>query len=205
MEVNNSSKVILHLCASHFGSDSKPYREAGYDVRLITKEIGVENYHPPESVYGVIANPPCTKFSRAGWQIAKIDRDFNEGMRLVKECLRIIWEVQERGAQLKFWVLENPYGYLPQFLGHPVMVYQPWQFGETGTLATKKEALWGYFKKPEPIVFTRPVKPVQKASTYKKMLFPDLATRNPDWSNLSSDERSIASPYFTKAFFKANP
>jgi hypothetical protein len=98
VERSNSDKIILHLCACEFGSDSKPYRDAGYDVRSITKDIGVENYHPPENVYGIIANPPCTKFSRAAWQIKKADRDFKEGMRLVKECLRIIWEVQENGA-----------------------------------------------------------------------------------------------------------
>lgn len=42
-----NGKIILHLCAD-IGSDSKPYRDAGYDVRLIGKEIGVENYYPPQ-------------------------------------------------------------------------------------------------------------------------------------------------------------
>jgi len=41
------NKIILHLCAD-IGSDSKPYQDAGYDVRLIGRSIGVENYHPPE-------------------------------------------------------------------------------------------------------------------------------------------------------------
>lgn len=55
-------KIIIHACAD-MGSDSKPYREAGYDVRCIGSKIGVENYNPPENVYGIIANPPCTMFS----------------------------------------------------------------------------------------------------------------------------------------------
>ena len=57
-------KTILHLCADR-GSDSKPYRDAGYEVICVGQKIGVENYHPPKGVYGVIANPPCTMFSIA--------------------------------------------------------------------------------------------------------------------------------------------
>lgn len=87
-----NDRIILHLCAKE-GSDSKPYRDAGYDVRIIGEEIGVENYSPPENVYGIIANPPCTMFSIARTN-AKTPRDLKEGMRLVKECLRIIWECQ---------------------------------------------------------------------------------------------------------------
>jgi len=57
-------KIILHLCAD-VGSDSKPYQDVGYDVRLVGRSIGVENYHPFENVYGIIANPVCTEFSVA--------------------------------------------------------------------------------------------------------------------------------------------
>ena len=35
--MENSEKIILHLCCSEFGSDTKNYREAGYDVRMIDK------------------------------------------------------------------------------------------------------------------------------------------------------------------------
>ena len=55
-------KTILHLCAD-IGSDSKPYLDNGYNVIRVGKEIGVENFTPPEDVYGIIANPPCTEFS----------------------------------------------------------------------------------------------------------------------------------------------
>ena len=58
--MNNKDKIILHLCADT-GSDSSPYQDAGYDVRCIGKAIGVENFHPPENVYGIIANPPCLR------------------------------------------------------------------------------------------------------------------------------------------------
>ena len=36
---NKANKIIIHLCAD-IGSDSKPYRDAGYDVRCIGKDIG---------------------------------------------------------------------------------------------------------------------------------------------------------------------
>ncbi|MGO9318292.1 MAG: hypothetical protein ACLPXT_08660 [Terracidiphilus sp.] len=204
VERSNKEKIILHLCASEFGSDSKPYRDAGYDVRCITKEIGVENYHPPKNVYGIIANPPCTKFSRAAWQIKKADRDSKEGMRLVKECLRVIWEVQENGAPLKFWVLENPDGYLTQFLGYPHFSYQPWQFGETDFRATKRTMLWGYFNPPTKTVRGRTLPLVSPHSRPAGDGSVDPDRENKEWSRHSSDERSNASSYFTEAFFKAN-
>ena len=91
-ERTNKPKIILHLCAK-YGSDTIPYKEAGYDVRIIGEEIGVQNYTPPENVYGIIANPPCTMFSIARSK-TKTPRDLREGMYLVKECLRIIWECQ---------------------------------------------------------------------------------------------------------------
>lgn len=136
-------KTILQLCADT-GSDTKPYRDAGYEVILIGKEIGVENYHPPQNVYGIIANPPCTEFSiaRSGGK----PRLGEDGLRIVKECQRIIAECEVSGG-LKFWAIENPAtGALKNFLGNPNYVYQPWWFGSSWT---KKTALWGRFKEPE--------------------------------------------------------
>lgn len=150
MEGLNSDKTILHLCAD-VGSDSFPYRDNGYNVICIGKDVGVENYHPPENVYGIIANPPCTHFSIARTK-AKIPRDLEEGMRLVKECLRIIWECQyktplnNRKGLLKFWVIENPAtGMLKNFLGKPTYKYSPDEFGAN---FTKRTALWGEFNPP---------------------------------------------------------
>jgi hypothetical protein len=149
----NSNKIILHLCAD-IGSDSLPYREAGYDVRCIGKEIGVENYQPPENVYGIIANPPCTMFSIAR-TTAKTPRDLEQGMIAVKHCLRIIWECiakqydtneTSREMPLKFWAIENPAsGYLKWFLGKPRFVYCQSEYGQP---FTKSTALWGCFNEP---------------------------------------------------------
>lgn len=204
--MDNSEKIIIHLCASEFGTDSEEYVKNGYDVRRITKEVGVENYHAPKNTYGIIANPPCQKFSMASPR-ARSDRDFSEGMRLVKECLRIIWEVQESGAPLQFWVMENPRGYLERFLGKPAFSFQNWQFGDDSALATKRTWLWGYFNEPIINTFDREVDYVHDGSRRKQesMLFPEMfPPRNKGFLKMTSDERSKASPHFTRAFFEAN-
>ena len=156
----NSDKIILHLCAD-IGSDSRPYKEAGYKVICVDKDIGVENYHPTENIYGIIANPPCTMFSIAR-TVAKTPRDLKQGMIAVQNCLRIIWECQynqfnekSRSMPLKFWAIENPgTGFLRWFLGNPQFEYCPSWYGAT---FTKRTALWGQFHKPQIPFMTEPV------------------------------------------------
>ncbi len=94
-------KIILHLCADT-GSDTQIYRQNGYEVICVGKAIGVENYHPPANVYGIIANPVCTEFSTA--RSDGRARNPEEGLKLVRECQRIINEA----GDVKFWVIENP-------------------------------------------------------------------------------------------------
>ena len=84
----SDKKIILHLCAD-IGSDSRYYQlDNRYQVIMIGKGIGVENYEPPENVHGIIANPVCTEFSTAGGFHKK--NDYNKGMFLVEHCQRII-------------------------------------------------------------------------------------------------------------------
>lgn len=192
----SDKKIILHLCAKE-GSDSIPYRDAGYDVRIIGEEIGVENYTPPQNVYGIIANPPCTHFSIARTH-GKTPRDLEEGMRLVKECLRIIWQCQNKkdfvgdwSSPLKFWVLENPAtGFLRWFLGNPVFQYRQDEYG--GPLS-KRTGLWGYFNQPKrPILFNQ--LPSYSTIGHKGEIGKhDMQTR----SRFPID--------FAKAFYEANP
>lgn len=196
-------KIILHLCAD-IGSDSQPYADSGYDVRCIGKDIGVENYTPPNGVYGIIANPPCTMFSIARTK-AKIPRDLNEGMRLVKECLRIIWTCQtrienehQRSSPLKFWALENPAtGSLRWFLGKPAFEYCQSEYGQ---VFTKKTALWGQFNQPyRPFMETiikdgvcslgRKYSPLTRGMQFKG----------------DGSKKAECPPLFAKAFFEANP
>lgn len=194
-DIPNSEKIILHLCADT-GSDSLPYKEAGYDVHLIGSKIGVENYEPPENVYGIIANPPCTHFSIARTK-AKTQRDLREGMRLVKECLRIIWQCQydlngdQRKPNLKFWVLENPAtGFLKWFLGNPVFVYSHNEYG--GNL-TKRTSLWGMFNLPKRPILFNPLPSGSKIGGRFENTKHDMETRSKCPIN------------FSKAFHEANP
>ena len=187
------NKIILHLCAD-IGSDTLPYKEAGYDVRCIGKDIGVENYHPPENVYGIIANPPCTMFSCAR-TTAKTARDMKLGMFCVRECLRIIWECQYQTTKdvphkLSFWVIENPAtGYLKHYLGEPIYRYEQWEFG--GEIR-KRTALWGLFKHPEKMIKNMPEGVKGKTS-------------DASWGRRKQGQgRSICFYGFAKAFFEAN-
>lgn len=200
--MENKDKIILHLCCSEFGSDTKDYRDAGYDVRMIDKNIDVKTYKPPKNVYGIIANPPCTMFSIARSAHSKIPRDLRQGMELVLACLKIIWECQydlegtSLTPTLKFWALENPAtGLLRYFLGKPAFVYNPWEYGED---FSKKTALWGNFNLPiRPLMYS-PITPGRsKSDIITPMTERDRERR--------TDLRSMASPKFTKMFFLANP
>jgi hypothetical protein len=206
----NSNKIILHLCAD-IGSDSKPYKDAGYDVRCIGKDIGVENYHPPENVYGIIANPVCTEFSIArGYHK---HGDYNEGMRLVYECQRIILQANP----LAFWVIENPAtGKLKDFLGVPDMRYEPWHFGSPWT---KETALWGRFNCPQrkytrwedvpkiPELYIRPGRPKPSMAFLHKSAKKHIREFDCfDCFDVIDDMsfRSLCSQKFAQAFFEVN-
>lgn len=199
-------KTILHLCADT-GSDSKPYRDAGYNVICVGKALGVEFYVPPKDVYGVIANPVCTEFSIApGFHK---ERDLEKGMFLVNECLRIIEQ-----AKPKFWVIENPAsGRLKEFLGEPRMTYEPWHFGSPWT---KKTALWGEFNIPQkkytrwedvpknPDLYVRPGRPKPSIAFMHKSHKQFI--REWDCFQVENDMafRSLCSQNFAKAFFEVN-
>lgn len=56
-------RIVLDLCGGT-GAWSAPYREAGYDIRLITlPDWDVRFYEPPAGVHGILAAPPCTEFA----------------------------------------------------------------------------------------------------------------------------------------------
>ncbi len=176
-------KIILHLCCTEEGSDSKDYQNNGYDVRLITKEIDVRRYMPPPSVYGIIANPPCTHLAGSGarWWAEKGDEALLEALELVSGCCRVILI-----SNPKFWVIENPVGRLVHYLGKPQMYYQPYEYGDP---YTKKTCLWGKFNIPK----KNPVEPTEGSKIH---LMPPSEDR--------AILRSITPPGFAKAFYEAN-
>jgi hypothetical protein len=172
------------------GSWSKPYRDAGYNVKVITlPEYDVREFSYDGPVHGILAAPPCTHFSFARTR-AKTPRDFAGAMELVQACLRIIWAARARGT-LEWWSLENPVGYLRQFLGAPAMTFRPCEYGDPWA---KRTDLWGYFKAPRKL--RNPVH------------VPKGQNRASRWHDLPGDRatrRSMTPAGFAEAFFKANP
>ncbi len=171
-------KIILDLCGGT-GSWSKPYKDAGYDVRVITlpnhsvsdwwqAEGAMRFRHnsprkdgmgfleiPADEVYGILAAPPCTQFSIARTR-AKIPRDLDGGMATVEACLRIIWHVQaQQNGKLAFWALENPVGMLRRFLGRPEFSFRQWEYGDG---REKPTDIWGFFNRPRKVTNLRPDK-----------------------------------------------
>lgn len=200
-------KLILHLCAD-IGSDSKPYAERPdeYEVIRVGKEIGVENYTPPNGVYGIIANPPCTMFSIARTK-AKTPRDLRQGMVAVQHCLRIIWECQykietdsQRNPPLAFWAIENPgSGMLRWFLGQPRFEYCQSEYGQ---IFTKRTALWGHFNIPR-----RPFMETVIRDGVRSLgrTYSPLTREARKGNDGDGGFKASCPPLFAKAFFESNP
>lgn len=201
-------KIILHLCAD-IGSDSHFYQlDDSYEVIKIGKELGVENYHPPWNVWGVIANPVCTEFSTAhGFH----KKNTNPDLSLLKHCQRIIKEANPR-----WWVIENPFnGTMKEYLGQPDFVYHPWEFGSPWT---KKTALWGDFIKPNKLfykwgdvpknenLYIRPGRRKPGFVYLHKNAINFIPEFYPFKKYIDSDNafRSLCSQGFAKEFFNAN-
>jgi hypothetical protein len=203
------TKTILHLCAD-IGSDTRYYQlDKEYEVILVGKDVGVENYSPPKEVHGIIANPVCTEFSIAtGYHVT---RDLEKGMFLVRHCQRII-----EASNPKWWVIENPAtGRLKEVIGKPTAIYQPWQFGSPWT---KKTALWGVFQMP-PFRYTEweacpkndklYIRPGTKKPCLAKLhksavhLIPEFEFAK-DKIHSDADFRSLCSQHFAKAFYEVN-
>ena len=194
---DNSSKIILDLCGGT-GAWSQPYKDAGYDVRIITlPEHDILTFTPPSQVYGILAAPPCTMFSFARTK-AKIPRDLVKGFEAVEACLRIIWRAREQNPTT-FWALENPMGYLRQFLGKPAFTFDPSEFGEEYNKTTD---LWGYFnfprKKNPKVRF-----PSTDKNTRKLPPIPIWYEKDRGMSGVQI-KRSITPAGFAQAFYEAN-
>ncbi|MCF7811583.1 hypothetical protein K9N50_11410 [bacterium] len=203
----NETKIILDLCGGT-GSWSKPYKNAGYDVRVITlPKYNVVDYIPPESVYGILAAPPCTEFSLAIATRVK-GRDIEGGMNTVNACMRIILSCNP-----VFWALENPKGLLNNWLGVADFTFQPWMFGDPWTKST---CLWGKFNIPE-LLYDRWTDVPKNKNLYVRSgrsmpsiafmhkssvdLIPQLSEYHP---TTDAEFRAITPPGFAVAFFEAN-
>jgi hypothetical protein len=194
---DSSDKIILDLCGGT-GSWSKPYKEAGYDVRLITlPDNDVLTYEPPEGVYGILAAPPCTDFSVSGaqyWKAKDQDGRTIQSMSVVIACLKII-----ALCHPKFWALENPIGRLKHWMGSPQLKFNPCDYGDAWT---KKTYLWGNFSE----LIKAPVISVSNSDQHNCISWPrDENGKTISWNTPKAKEiRSITPSGFAQAFFKAN-
>jgi len=198
------NKIILDLCGGT-GAWSKPYKDAGYDVRNITHlDYDVFDYTEYmdfiDDVYGILAAPTCTMFSLAR-TTAKTPRDLKGGFKLVHRCLEIIWDCRFNG-NLKFWALENPMGYLRQLLGKPPLTFNPSDYGAS---YTKKTDLWGYYNMPKVSKRQLTDEEIVRCSINNREL-PELPSDYILPNNFKSQQarRSMTNEHFAKAFFNAN-
>ena len=201
------NKIILDLCGGT-GSWSRPWEEAGYDVRVITlPDYDVRTYTPPSNVFGILAAPPCTEFSVLNCKAEARKRDEAAGMEIVTACLRIIAQCNP-----VWWAMENPRGHLRKYMGRPAMTFQPWQYGDPWTKATD---IWGKFNSPKPIfehwedvpklpLYTRPGRDKPNFAYLHKSAWkdiPQLAFHKPE---TDAEFRAMTPPGFARAFFEAN-
>lgn len=184
-------RIILDLCGGT-GAWSQPYADAGYDVRVITMpDHDVRLFTvPEETVWGILAAPPCTHFAGSGaqyWPEKDADGRTLEGLSVVDACLRIIYSCWPQ-----WWVLENPVGRLVHYIGKPQMMFDPCDYGDP---YTKKTLLWGEFNVPE----RNPVEPVKVCGQGSWLM--QLGGK----SERTKELRSVTPPGFARAFFEANP
>ena len=208
---DNKNKVILDLCGGT-GAWSKPYKDAGYDVRVITLPMfditKWRNYpeivEPIEAgnVYGIFAAPPCTMFSRAR-TTAKTPRDFRGAMEVVNACLSVIHECDYRDQyKLKFWAMENPAGHLKRFMGKPPFKFHPYDFGDRHS---KQTFIWGNFNEPKkkPIKLNEDEIIMSRNNTRKLPKIPEGYEQDGKMKPVQI-RRSITPEGFAKAFYDAN-
>jgi len=208
------ARIILDLCGGS-GSWSKPYKEAGYDVRLITlPDNDVLTYEPPDNVYGILAAPPCTEYSvlnRNKYNKHEQFFSFDEfkksvNTKILNRCIKII-----ENCNPVFFAIENPCGLMRKYCGKPTLSFQPYQFGDGWT---KKTDIWGKFIIPKTThtwetcpkldLYTRPNRTRPSIAFLHKSaisLIPQFAGIE---VNTDAALRAITPPGFAKAFFEAN-
>jgi hypothetical protein len=124
-------------------------------------------------------------------------------METIKACMDIIWQCRLSGT-LRFWALENPVGFLRQFLGVPRFTFKQWEFGGS---YVKPTDIWGYFNEPKRTVKTCPEKITERRGMRVNSI--DWTTpKAPEWLDTKgltrADLRAITPGGFAEAFFRVN-
>ncbi len=203
-------RIILDLCGGT-GAWSKPYRDAGYDVHVITLPgYDVKHFHFFGDVYGILAAPPCGMFSSARLTPAK-PRDLRSAMEVVAACQRIIWEAQYdlekdtgKKTRLKFWALENSNGLLKYFLGKPALQFHPYEYGNPYKKLTN---VWGWFKEPKKNAVEPDKVNISKLGISALKKYHGDIPKGYKLPAVRRDKilRAITPSGFAQAFFEANP
>jgi len=185
--LDNSEKIIYSLC-DYSEEWAKPYQEAGYTVRCFDTKNGFDVrllLKPDEPVYGILAAPPCTVFAGSGakWRALRPTSEVLEGLSVVDACIRFYYAVKP-----EFFCLENPVGWLKDYIGPYVMRFHPCDYGDPYIKGT---CLWGAFNIPE----KNPVEPTQGSKMHL-----NYGGR----SERTKTVRSITPPGFARAFYEAN-
>lgn len=186
-------RIIIDLCGGT-GAWSKPYADAGYDVRVITlPENDVRSYKMPSRVYGILAAPPCNCFSRVAarwWKRQDAEGRTAKAIELFRTCYKLCQRAEQ------FWALENPLGRqlaLMPDIPRPSWQFQPYWFGDNWV---KQTYLWGKFNMPFPTAMCKPQETIRMPSGHTV----GKTSRLPGNSN----KRAITPPGFAKAFFEVN-
>ena len=179
--------TIYSLC-DYSGEWGKPYREAGYKVVAVDIKTGQDVrllLCPKEPVHGVLAAPPCTIFAGSGARFRSLRAisEILEGLSVVDACIRFAFAVKPI-----FFALENPVGWLQDYIGPYIHTFNPCDYGDP---YTKRTHLWGWFNIPEKtsVEPTEGNKPIMRYGGR---------------SERTKTMRSITPPGFARAFFEAN-
>ena len=176
------NRIILDLCGGT-GSWSKPYKDAGYDVRLVTLPDDIRLVQYIGKVHGVLAATPCDHLAGSGarWWASKGKSALLDALSISDACLRFI-----TFGKPEWWAIENPVGRLSRFYGKPDFTFQPYEFGDP---YQKRTCLWGKFNIPKRNL----VEPTEGQKIWRMGPSPKR-----------KEMRSITPQGFAKAFFEAN-
>ncbi len=185
-------RIILDLYGGT-GAWSKPYKDAGYDVRVITlpewdiRDDKILAHCISLRPYGILAACDCSKLSNAG-RCRDKDRTFRDAIDAVELVTKALYIIAMTNTE--WWAIENPVGLMKQLLGKPQYMFQPCEFGHN---YTKRTCLWGRFT---PMFITNNVIP--------QPVMQNLIMKLGGSSEKTKRLRSITPSGFAQAFFEAN-
>lgn len=207
----NSSKspLVLSLC-DYSGSWSAPFLAAGCRVIQVDPKLKhvpgddlflwrgtvadvLSSWRSLPPVWGVLAAPPCTHFTKASNRLwSKYDEcgKTSDSVLIVRQIIKLVELLDP-----SWWALENPPGRLPALvpeLGKRFHSFQPCDFGDP---YTKQTLLYGRFVPPLPL-FSGGDFSCQPIHT-------DYIQRAPGSGEARQAFRSVTPPGFSRAFAAA--